>query len=215
LFIGFPDFENSKIRDLYCWGAYLLYEPINILKKNSQVIKSSILEEIFYIWITKKLYMKKFIMAIALSMVAFGSFAQEEEDYAQEVPEIPVDMQFNKTLYSMNEGNMFMSMEPVAFVLAVVLPATYEQAKSEIFGGTPDPELKDVKTGESKEAGKTFAYQTANVKSTDGKDLAMEIYIVKYDEVTSIMVSGAYDVKAKAVFEKETKKAALSAKPAQ
>lgn len=158
--------------------------------------------------------MKKIVMAIALSLITWGSFAQEA-DYTAEVPEIPVDMQFNKSLYSMNEGNMFMSMDPVAFILAVVLPANYDQARAEIFGGTPDPELQNVKTGEGKEDGKTFAYQTADVKSTDGKDLSMETYIIKLDEATAIMVSGAYDKKAKATFEKETKKAALSAKPAQ
>lgn len=157
--------------------------------------------------------MKKMIAALGLSLISFAGFAQEE--YAPEIPEIAVDMQFNKALYSMNEGNMFMSMEPVAFVLATVLPVSYDAAKTEIFGGTPDPELKDLKSGEKTEAGKTYSYQTANVKSDDGKDLAMEMYIIKIDANTSIMVSGAYDVKAKATFENETKKAALSAKVVQ
>lgn len=157
--------------------------------------------------------MKKMIMALSLSLIALSGFAQEE--YAPEVPEIAVDMQFNKTLYSMNEGNMFMSMEPVAFVLASVLPVSYDAAKAEIFGGTPDPELKDLKSGEKTEAGKTYSFQTANVKSDDGKDLAMEMYLVKIDANTTMMVSGAYDVKAKTTFENETKKAALSAKVAQ
>ena len=43
----------------------------------------------------------------------------------------------------------------------------------------------------------------------------MEMYIIKMDAETSMMVSGAYDVKAKTKFEKEIKKAALSAKPVQ
>lgn len=157
--------------------------------------------------------MKMIIAAIALNLLAFSGSAQE--DYAPEVPEIGVDMQFNKSLYSMNEGNMFMSMEPVAFILATVLPVSYDDAKAEIFGGSPDPELHDLKSGEKTEAGKTYAYQTANVKSDDGKDLAMEMYIVKIGASTSIMVSGAYETKAKTTFEKETKKAALSAKVTQ
>ena len=157
--------------------------------------------------------MKKIIAALALSLLTFNGFAQE--DYAPEVPEIPVEMNFDKSLYSMNEGNMYMSMDPVAFVLATVLPVSYEAATDEIFGGTPDPELHDLKSGELTENGKTYSYQTANVKSDDGKDLIMEMYIIKMDAETSMMVSGAYDVKAKTKFEKEIKKAALSAKPVQ
>lgn len=157
--------------------------------------------------------MKKIILSIVLSCTTFAGFSQE--DYAPEVPEIPIEMQFNKALYSMNEGNMFMSMEPVAFILATVLPVPYDDAKTEIFGGAPDPELLDLKSGEKTEAGKTYAYQTANVKSEDGKDLAMEMYIIKIDASNSMMVSGAYETKAKTTFEHEIKKAALSAKVAE
>lgn len=157
--------------------------------------------------------MKKIILSIILSLITFAGFSQE--DYAPEVPEIPVEMIFDKSLYSMNEGNMYMSMDPVAFVLATVLPVPYDAAKTEIFGGTPDTELHDLKSGELTENGKTYSYQTANVKSDDVKDLIMEMYIIKIDEDNSMMVSGAYDVKSKTKFEKEIKKAALSAKPVQ
>lgn len=157
--------------------------------------------------------MKKIVATIALSLLTLTGYSQE--DYAPEVPEIPVDMQFNKALYSENQGNVYMSMEPVAFILATVLPVPYDAAKAEVFGGTPDPQLHDLKSGEKTEAGKTYAYQTANVKSEDGKDLAMEMYIIKIDATTSMMVSGAYDINAKATFEQETKKAALSAKVAK
>jgi len=153
------------------------------------------------------------LFTMLLNLLVISGFAQD--DYEMEVSEIPVDMIFNKSLYAMNEGNMFMSAEPVAFIVASVVPVDYKMAKEEILGGPPEPEFKNTKTGEITEAGKTFSYLTAEVKSDDGKDMLLEMYVVPIDSQTSVMVSGMYEVNTKALYEKEIKKAALSAKIAQ
>ena len=188
-----------------------------MLFNNLLVVKYSLLcgnfEMFLPIFEIKTTFMKKLFFAIVLNLVMFSGFAQE--DYEVEIPEIPVDMVFNKSLYAMTEGNMFMSAEPVAFLVASVLPVSYSMAKEEILGGPPEPEFKNTKLGELTEAGKTFSYLTAEVKSDDGKDMLLEMYVVPIDAQTSVMVSGMYEVKAKASYEKEIKKAALSAKIAQ
>lgn len=154
--------------------------------------------------------MRKIITAVVLFIVSYAGFAQEEA-----VSDIKIDMDFNKSLFPMSEGNMYMSTEPVAFIMANMMAQTYEEAKAEMQAISEDKDLTEVKKGELKEKGKSVLYQTALIKNDQGQDLVMEIYVVKVDEQNTIMVSGGYDTKAKATFKDEIKKAALSAKAAQ
>lgn len=155
--------------------------------------------------------MRKIITVAILFLVSFAGFAQEEEA----ISDIKIDMDFNKSLFPMAEGNMFMSTEPVAFIMANVMSQTYEDAKKEMETIAEDKELTEVKKGELTEKGKKILYQTAVIKNDQGQDLIMEIYVVKADEQSTIMISGGYDVKAKDTFKDEIRKAALSAKKAQ
>ncbi|MEZ0007029.1 hypothetical protein ABH942_002407 [Flavobacterium sp. 28YEA47A] len=151
--------------------------------------------------------MRKIVIAIALFLVSSAGFAQEDA-----VSDVKIDMNFNKSLFPMAEGNMYMSTEPVAFIMANMMAQTYEEAKVEMQAISEDKDLTNVKKGELKEKGKDILYQTALVKNDDGQDLVMEIYVVKVDKQNTIMVSGGYDLKAKETFKDEIKKAALSAK---
>lgn len=151
--------------------------------------------------------MRKIVIAIALFLVSSAGFAQEDA-----ASDVKIDMNFNKSLFPMAEGNMYMSMEPVAFIMANMMAQTYEEAKAEMQAISEDKDLTNVKKGELKEKGKDVLYQTALIKNDDGQDLVMEIYVVKVDKQNTIMISGGYDLKAKETFKDEIKKAALSAK---
>ena len=151
--------------------------------------------------------MRKIVTAIALFLISYAGFAQEDA-----VSEVKIDMNFNKSLFPMAEGNMYMSAEPVAFIMANMMAQTYEDAKAEMQAISEDKDLTDVKKGELKEKGKDILYQTALIKNDDGQDLVMEIYVVRVDKQNTIMVSGGYDLRAKETFKDEIKKAALSAK---
>lgn len=151
--------------------------------------------------------MRKIVIAIALFLVSYAGFAQEDA-----ASEVKIDMTFNKSLFPMAEGNMYMSTEPVAFIMANMMAQTYEEAKAEMQAISEDKDLTNVKKGELKEKGKDVLYQTALIKNDDGQDLVMEIYVVKVDKQNTIMISGGYDLKAKETFKDEIKKAALSAK---
>lgn len=153
--------------------------------------------------------MRKIITAVVLFLVSVAGFAQEEA-----VSDVKIDMTFNKSLFPMAEGNMYMSTEPVAFIMANLMPQSYEAAKAEMESMAEDKELTNVKKGELKENGKNVLYQTALIKNDQGQDLVMEIYVVKVDAENTIMVSGGYDATAKSTFGNEIKKAALSAKAA-
>lgn len=151
--------------------------------------------------------MKKIVTAVVLFLVSYAGFAQEEA-----VSDVKIDMSFNKSLFPMAEGNMYMSTEPVAFIMANLMSQSYEEAKKEMQAIGEDKDLTEVKKGELNEKGKSILYQTAMIKNDQGEDLVMEIYVVKVDEQNTIMVSGGYDVKAKTTFKDEIKKAAVSAK---
>lgn len=151
--------------------------------------------------------MRKIVIAIALFLVSSAGFAQEDA-----TSDVKIDMNFNKSLFPMAEGNMYMSTEPVAFIMANMMAQTYEEAKAEMQAISEDKDLTNVKKGELKEKGKDVLYQTALIKNDDGQDLVMEIYVVKVDKQNTIMISGGYDLKAKETFKDEIKKAALSAK---
>ncbi|HEU4495985.1 MAG TPA: hypothetical protein VFR70_02930 [Flavobacterium sp.] len=155
--------------------------------------------------------MKKFITAV-LCLIAFSGLAQEEME--TEVSVAPIEMEFNKQLYPLNEfKNMFMSVDHEATILAFVVPAPYDMLKAGVIGQEDASASKSIiESGEFKEAGKTIAYQIAADKNEDGKDLIMETYLIKLDGESSIMVTGTYEPVAKIIFQHETKKAALSAK---
>lgn len=152
--------------------------------------------------------MRKIITAVVLFLVSVAGFAQEEP-----VSDVKIDMTFNKSLFPMAEGNMYMSTEPVAFIMANLMSQSYEAAKAEMETLAEDKELTDVKK-ELKENGKNILYQIALIKNDQSQDLVMEIYVVKVDAENTIMVSGGYDATARSTFGNEIKKAALSAKVA-
>lgn len=163
----------------------------------------------------KKLLTTKIVGIIILLLTSINSFAQEDETVEELKSQIKIDMNFDKTLYPLNEGNMFYSNEPKAVIVAVDIPQKYEDMKNELNNDSDAEDLKDVKKGEFEEAGKKVIYFTGIMTDEDGKEVFMEILVKKATESSCIMITSLYDINAKEKFKKEARKAILSAKIVQ
>lgn len=158
----------------------------------------------------KNLFTKKLFYFLALFMMSF-SFAQEEidEDF-ESAPDVVIDMDFNKSLYANNFGNMYMSDSPKAVLMAMVIPQSYESGKTELTKAM-ELDLKNFKAEEFKVNGLKY-FSCSGIMIQDSVEVFSEVIIKKTDENSCLMISSMYEVGVKSKYEKEAKRAIISAK---
>lgn len=156
-------------------------------------------------------FTKKLFYVLALFTVSFTAVAQDgDAEVVEEAPEVVIDMDFNKSLYANNFGNMYMSESPKAVLIAMVVPQSYDDLKAELAKGD-DSKVKNVKKGEATEAGVKFSYFTGIAKEGES-EIFIEAYVKKIDANSCIMITSMYEFGVKTKYEKEAKKALFSAK---
>lgn len=155
-------------------------------------------------------FTKKLFYVLTLFTVSFTAVAQDGEEVAEEAPEVVIDMDFNKTLYANNFGNIYMSESPKAVLIAMVVPQSYEELKAELDKDN-DTKVTNVKKGEATESGIKYSFFTGFVKEGDA-EIFIEAFVKKVDAKSCIMITSMYEVGVKAKYEKEAKKALISAK---
>lgn len=156
-------------------------------------------------------FTKKLFYVLALFTVSFTAVAQDGEgDVMEEAPEVVIDMDFNKSLYTNNFGNMYMSESPKAVLIAMVIPQSYDELKAELDKSS-DAKVKNVKKGEATESGLKFCYFTGTTKEGDD-EIFVESLMKKVDANSCIIITSMYQLSVKTKYEKEAKKALVSAK---
>ena len=154
--------------------------------------------------------MKKLFYFLALFVVSFNAVAQDGDDVVEMDQEVVIQMDFNKSLYANNFGNMYMSESPKAVLMAMLIPQNYESGKAELSKAM-EPDLKNFKAQEFTEKGLKYYSCTGEMKQ-EGVDVFVEVMIKKADDNSCVMISSMYEVGAKSKFDKEAKRAIISAK---
>jgi hypothetical protein len=159
----------------------------------------------------KNILTKKLFYYLALFMVSFTTFAQDEDDeVVEEAPEVVIDMDFNKSLYVNNLGNMYMSDSPKAVLMAMVFPQSYESGKTELSKAM-EPDLKNFKAQEFVENGLKY-YSCSGAMMQNSIEVFVEVMMKKTDDNSCVMITSMYEVGAKSQYDKEAKRAIISAK---
>lgn len=158
----------------------------------------------------KNILTKKLFYFLALFAVSF-SFAQEENvEDLESAPDVVIDMDFNKSLYANNFGNMYMSDSPKAVLMAMVIPQSYESGKTELTKAM-EPDLKNFKAQEFSVNGLKY-YSCSGTMMQESIEVLVEVMIKKTDDNSCLMISSMYEVGVKTKYEKEAKRAIISAK---
>ena len=153
---------------------------------------------------------KKLFYCLALFAVSF-SFGQEENvEDLESAPDVVIDMDFNKSLYANNFGNMYMSDSPKAVLMAMVIPQSYESGKTELTKAM-EPDLKNFKAQEFSVNGLKY-YSCSGTMMQESVEVLVEVMIKKTDDNSCLMISSMYEVGVKTKYEKEAKRAIISAK---
>lgn len=153
---------------------------------------------------------KKLFYFLALFAVSF-SFGQEENvEDLESAPDVVIDMDFNKSLYANNFGNMYMSDSPKAVLMAMVIPQSYESGKTELTKAM-EPDLKNFKAQEFSVNGLKY-YSCSGTMMQESVEVLVEVMIKKTDDNSCLMISSMYEVGVKTKYEKEAKRAIISAK---
>lgn len=158
----------------------------------------------------KNEFFKKLLLVLALFTVSFSAVAQDGEEVVEEAPEVVIDMDFNKSLYSNNFGNMYMSESPKAVLMAMVIPQSYESGKTELKKSM-EPDLKNFKVQEFTENGIKY-FSCSGIMKQNNEDVFVEVMVKKSVEDSCLMITSMYEVGVKSKYEKEAKKAIISAK---
>lgn len=158
----------------------------------------------------KNILTKKLFYFLALFTMSF-SFAQEEiVEEIEDAPEVVIDMDFNKSLYANNFGNMYMSDSPKAVLMAMIIPQSYESGKTELTKAM-EPDLKNFKTQEFSMNGLKY-YSCTGTMMQSSVEVFVEVMIKKTDDNSCLMISSMYEVGVKEKYGKEAKRAIISAK---
>lgn len=158
----------------------------------------------------KNILTKKLFYFLALFTVSF-SFAQDEiVEEIEDAPEVVIDMDFNKSLYENNFGNMYMSDSPKAVLMAMIIPQSYESGKTELTKAM-EPDLKNFKTQEFSVNGLKY-YSCTGTMMQSSVEVFVEVMIKKTDDNSCLMISSMYEVGVKEKYGKEAKRAIISAK---
>ncbi len=158
----------------------------------------------------KNILTKKLFYFLALFTVSF-SFAQEEiVEEIEDAPEVVIDMDFNKSLYANNFGNMYMSDSPKAVLMAMIIPQDYESGKTELSKAM-QPDLKNFKAQEFSVNGLKY-YSCTGAMMQSSVEVFVEVMIKKTDDNSCLMISSMYEVGVKEKYGKEAKRAIISAK---
>lgn len=141
--------------------------------------------------------MKKTIIALCMLFVAAFNVQAQETDAekqarAMELMSIKIDMKIDKELFMEVTPNTYVSENPKAVIMAMIVPETYENAKSKLEGNMP-PDFKVADKGEKTMNGVKVIYLEGTAEA-QGSTVDSTVYCFKRDADTCIMFMGMLEV---------------------
>lgn len=118
----------------------------------------------------------------------------EKQARAMELMAIKIDMEVNKELFMQVTQNTYVSEEPKAVIMAMIVPETYDNAKAKLEGNMP-PDFKVTNKGEKMMNGVNVIYMEGTAEA-QGTKVNSTIYCLKRDADSCIMFMGMSEVGA-------------------
>lgn len=140
--------------------------------------------------------MKKTMIALCMLFVAvFHMLAQEADtDKKKKAMDLMsvIDMKIDTTLFNEVSQNMYVSDNPKAMAMGIVVPESYDTAKEELSKKLP-PEFKVTSQGEKTMNGVTI-YYVEGLDTSKGNNLNTKLICMKHNADFSIMFIGVTEV---------------------
>jgi len=130
-------------------------------------------------------------------MLFVAVFTVQAQD--DELASIKIDMEVDTKLFTKITENTYASDSPKAIVMAMIVPETYEDAKSKLTGSMP-PDFKVTDKGEKMMNGIQVLYLEGTAES-QGTTANSTVYCFKRDAETCIMFMGMLEVGADKKYE--------------
>lgn len=118
----------------------------------------------------------------------------EKQALAMELMSIKIDMKVDTELFMEVTQNTFVSETPKAVIMALIIPETYENAKSKLETNMP-PQFNVTKKGEKMMNGVNVVFMEGT-NEAQGVTINSTIYCLKRDADTCIMFMGMSEVGA-------------------
>ncbi len=158
----------------------------------------------------KNLFTRKFVSFLTFFMVCSTAFGQKLESKEKLAPAVVIFMDFNKSLYTKSEGNAYFSEDPKAALVGMIVPKKYTDLMEEMKKDAADG-VKNLQNGEFENAGVKYFFYSGNIIVEKTKEFFLEVILKETDADHCIVVTSMFQPKHKSIFEKEAKKAIISA----
>jgi hypothetical protein len=155
-------------------------------------------------------------LSMSVSLLAQQNPQRNDTIYADKdmpVMSTKVSMDIDMKLFPKSQGNMFISQNPRAMIMPMVLRADFDSINQQKLLDETAKELGIAikKKGTLTKKGKKAYFITGSTNDKD-RNILLEVYFVPGDKNTTIMITGFYDVLYKKVYKNEIKRAAFSAR---
>lgn len=152
-------------------------------------------------------------LALLLSVITYGQSDTTEMDFnaMTKMLNTKIIMEVDTLLYTNSQGNFYISENPQAMIMGIVIPESYEKAKEKL---TDDVKKKNViikDSGEFVVNGKKIVFKIGEMDER-GEKMLIELYAVEATKDHTIIITGVCLPKDKLRFANTAKKAASTAK---
>lgn len=164
---------------------------------------------------TSRLLLIILALSINASMLAQNKPLPNDTIYADtDMPAMStkVSMEIDRKLFPKLQGGIFISENPRAIIMPMVLRADFDSLQYESLLDATAKELNIIvnKQGILNKKGKKVYYISGKTNEKE-RNVIVEVYYVKADKFRTIMITGFYDLSVKNKYKKVIKRAAFSA----
>lgn len=166
--------------------------------------------------------MKKVILAMVVCVMAFNVQAQEakteatQTESAEQIKQqrmlelmgTKIEMDVDAKLFKPQGPNSYVSENPRAAIMAMMVPDSYENSKQKMENDLGS-NMTITEKGEKEVNGATVLY-IKGTSEAEGATLSIEMYCMEIDAETCLMFAGMADVNADAKYTEAIKKATNS-----
>lgn len=157
------------------------------------------------------------VLALSMNVSLWAQNPQRNDtisaDSDMPVMSTKVSMDINMKLFPKTQGNMFISQNPRAMIMPMVLRADFDSINEQKLLDETAKELGIIinKKGTLTKKGRKAYFITGSTNDKE-RNVLLEVYFVKGDKNRTIMITGFYDLAFKKAYKDEIKKAAFSAR---
>lgn len=152
-------------------------------------------------------------LVMLFSFITYGQSDTTEMDFSEmsKMLNTKISMEVDTLLYTNSQGNFYISENPQAMIMGMVIPQAYDKAKEKLISDVKRKSVKIKDSGEFEINGKKILFKIGEMKER-GEEMIIELYAVQTATDRTILITGIYMPKDKVRFANATKKAASSAK---